>query len=423
MAKHNNLAGLARLSKLNNINSQFLFFRLNVGMAFENESTDKTCVSNKIFDLIKESEEAALAYVNAGKLDKIDCMDENKMTPLQHAAYRGLKKLCSKLIENGANVNCNEQDQGYTALMFAAIANHTDVVRLLLEHDANIEILNKIGRSATQMAAFVNATESVDIINNYISKSDIQYYAKINSINETKPQLPAICVNDLHALLIGTNYSPVFIVKQIHSRYKTLMAHMDEVLKTLELFIQKSFKKQNMECPNDVLAFKLHYYRFILEYVKTSFQKFNKTAQFANEETDESQFYRKFFESVAKQFMTEVICSDTQSPYRVFEERFLRESMRKFPYIECALLRQMVQIISKVKIGNEPSALYVITSCLVGQKMRPSVDEEDSIKIHTCTSCTQKGAMLCSKCKKTAYCDQYCQRIHWTIHKKDCLSS
>jgi hypothetical protein len=197
------------------------------------------------------------------------------------------------------------------------------------------------------------------------------------------------------------------------------MTHIDAIIKTLELFIQKSFKKENMECPNDVLSFKLHYYKFILEYVRISFEKFKKTAQ---SDADEDQFYKKFFESVAKQFILEETCPQTKRPYRSFEEKFIRESIRKFPYLECALLRQMVQIISKVPMGYDPNALYVITSCLNGQKMKPADDEGD-LKVYLCTTCTLKGAMSCSRCKKTAYCDAFCQRLHWSIHKKDCTSS
>lgn len=68
------------------------------------------------------------------------------------------------MIEKNANVNAKTHDQGYSALMFAAISNHTSVVRLLLENDADIDHTNAIGRNASQMASFVNSFEAVDAI-------------------------------------------------------------------------------------------------------------------------------------------------------------------------------------------------------------------------------------------------------------------
>jgi ankyrin repeat protein len=44
------------------------------------------------------------------------------MTPLQHAAFKGHTKICSILLEHGADVNDHEHDQGYTALMFGALS-------------------------------------------------------------------------------------------------------------------------------------------------------------------------------------------------------------------------------------------------------------------------------------------------------------
>jgi len=42
-----------------------------------------------------------------------------------------------------------------------------------------------------------------------------------------------------------------------------------------------------------------------------------------------------------------------------------------------------------------------------------------------CANCTKKGTGFkrCSKCKKVWYCDQDCQKIHWSEHKKACGTS
>lgn len=44
------------------------------------------------------------------------------MTPLMHAAYKGKTDMCKLLLQHGADVNCNEHEHGYTALMFAGLS-------------------------------------------------------------------------------------------------------------------------------------------------------------------------------------------------------------------------------------------------------------------------------------------------------------
>lgn len=44
------------------------------------------------------------------------------MTPLMHAAYKGKADMCRLLLQHGADVNCNQHEYGYTALMFAGLS-------------------------------------------------------------------------------------------------------------------------------------------------------------------------------------------------------------------------------------------------------------------------------------------------------------
>ena len=44
------------------------------------------------------------------------------MTPLQHAAFKGQVPLCELMLANGADVNINEHENGYTTLMFGALS-------------------------------------------------------------------------------------------------------------------------------------------------------------------------------------------------------------------------------------------------------------------------------------------------------------
>lgn len=51
------------------------------------------------------------------------------MTPLMHAAYKGKADLCCLLLQHGADVNCNQHEFGYTALMFAALSGTFMVIQ------------------------------------------------------------------------------------------------------------------------------------------------------------------------------------------------------------------------------------------------------------------------------------------------------
>ena len=47
------------------------------------------------------------------------------MTPIQHTAYKANKQMLDYLICHGADVNQNEHEHGYTALMFSALSGNT----------------------------------------------------------------------------------------------------------------------------------------------------------------------------------------------------------------------------------------------------------------------------------------------------------
>lgn len=55
----------------------------------------------------------------------------------------------------GADVNSTKHDYSYTTLHFAALSGSTEVCQLLLEHGAKTHATNSVGRTPSQMAAFV----------------------------------------------------------------------------------------------------------------------------------------------------------------------------------------------------------------------------------------------------------------------------
>lgn len=99
--------------------------------------------------------------------------------------------------------------------------------------------------------------------------------------------------------------------------------------------------------------------------------------------------------------------------FPLFQEKFIRECIRKFPYCDATLLQQLVRSIAPVEIGNDPTAISVLTQAITGQV--GFMDAE------FCTTCGEKGAeKRCSICKMVIYCAPACQKMHWFTHKKVC---
>src|SRR5262249_19365654 len=67
-----------------------------------------------------------------------EAASEAGVTPLMEAARSGSVAAVQSLISHEANVNAKENDRQQTALMWAVSQKHPDVVRLLLEHGADI---------------------------------------------------------------------------------------------------------------------------------------------------------------------------------------------------------------------------------------------------------------------------------------------
>lgn len=120
---------------------------------------------------------------------RVNCLDENGMSPLMHAAYKGKLDMCELLLRHGADVNCHQHEHGYTALMFAALSGNKDITWAMLEAGAETDVVNSVGRTAAQMAAFVGQHDCVTIINNFFPRERLDYYTKPQGLDK-EPKLP-----------------------------------------------------------------------------------------------------------------------------------------------------------------------------------------------------------------------------------------
>ena len=81
---------------------------------------------------------AAIATMLLAIGASVDVASETGVTPLMEASRSGNAALVRALLGRGADVNAKERDRSQTALMWAVARRHPDVVKVLLEHKADV---------------------------------------------------------------------------------------------------------------------------------------------------------------------------------------------------------------------------------------------------------------------------------------------
>jgi len=94
------------------------------------------------------------------KQASVDLINNDGLTALMFAAAMGHKDVVQRLLEKQASVDLINND-GLTALMFAAQNGHTDIVRQLLEKQASVDLKHNDGLTALMFAAQNGHTDIV----------------------------------------------------------------------------------------------------------------------------------------------------------------------------------------------------------------------------------------------------------------------
>lgn len=341
----------------------------------------------KMFEAIEKNDVTTLAGLLLEKRN-VNIVDENAMTPLQHASYKGNEEMVQMLLDQGADVNLCQHQHGYTCLHFAGLSGNSKICLLLLMAGAKPNIQNTVNRTPAQMAAFVGNHSCVSTINTFIPPSEVAYYTEIHG-QQTKPSLPNYIADSFHKFVMQINVFPMRIAISLQT-FPGLIDHLDEVQNVLELLRDKEMKAKQF---NEVIGFKLHYLSFIVSRLSK-----------VNDQDKKSDLAERFARKCLKPGK-----DNTALPYL---EEMLIESIRSFPYRESTLFRQMVTSIHGG--GATCSSFAIINSAINGQR-----GFADTITL--CSTCREeKPAKKCSKCKSVQYCDRNCQRLHWFAHKKEC---
>lgn len=161
------------------------------------------------------AEQALMEFAYLGELDEVkrlvsegmavDVTDWEKHTPLMWAAFNGHTAVVGYLLENGARLEAKDvsgrtallyassgpfegtvellleagaevdvqgKAEGFTALMTAAAEGQLEVVRLLLIHGADPDLLDKDGDTAQSFAKQKGHTAVIDLLENPPAASD-----------------------------------------------------------------------------------------------------------------------------------------------------------------------------------------------------------------------------------------------------------
>ncbi|GAB1601008.1 ankyrin repeat and MYND domain-containing protein 2-like [Argonauta hians] len=318
---------------------------------------------------------------------RINCYDDHGTTPLQHAAFKGRTELCKLFLDRGADVNSNHHIDGYTTLMFGAISGKPELVRTLLRAGAKTRPLNRVKRTASQMAAFVGYHRCVSAINNYVDRADIEYYS-IKGGLETEPKLPKELVDPFVNLLNNSYLHPVKI-SYFLEKHAGLLENSQKVRNVFDIICEKSIKSIDV---NEVMAIKVNYYSFLIQLIAKSY-------------IEKDRSLNSWLKSLAK--------GRDSDGFAEKPEVLIRQSMKTFVYVECDLFLQFVRTISPLAIGESPTALSVLTVCVHGQQFQNNDP--------SCETCGEpETPKRCSACKYVYYCDQRCQKLRYPTHKKFC---
>lgn len=294
----------------------------------------------------------------------------------------------------GADVNSGKHEYNYTALHFGALSGNSDVCKLLLDAGAQPTATNSVGRTASQMAAFVGNHHTVATINNFLPRAEVSYYA-VPQGQQTEAYLPSFLVDPLHKFVLGVNIHPVRLALNLQ-HIPGLLENADKISKVLEMLCKKEMTRGSDT--NEVMAFKYHYLSYIVREIHNIRDKQKPS-------TEEKKH------DIVEVFAKKLLKPGKDGVSLDLMDTFLKDCVREFPYRECTTFHQMVTSLAS---KDPPPALSVINCTINGQ--RGFVDA-----IPYCSTCgEEKPAKKCSKCKSVQYCDRECQRLHWFIHKKAC---
>jgi ankyrin repeat protein len=123
------------------------------------EGKEKREKREKLFEAVRHGDVAEITKLLDQGVE-VDIRDELNQTPLIAAAKVDDKNLVEMLLQKGADVNA----QGNGPINALLIAKNPEVVELLLQHGAELEVVNHHGDTALLSAIYSNEPKNVELL-------------------------------------------------------------------------------------------------------------------------------------------------------------------------------------------------------------------------------------------------------------------
>lgn len=136
------------------------------------------------------------------------------------------------------------------------------------------------------------------------------------------------------------------LIRQYPELYQP-KSNLKRISNRLSLLIERSLDPLHTNEPNDPLAIKAHYIKKLIDEIfNKSTDDVEKTCNDLSEEWEEILFDSSFTKIAFNRFAH----GNENDGFKMFEEKFLRETIRNFPYKQCPLLKQLVRLIAPITI-------------------------------------------------------------------------
>ena len=159
------------------------------------------------------------------------------ITALMGAAKSGHTEIVKLLLEHGADVARVDEANGATALMFAAKKGHTETVKLLLDNDANINQADPHGYTALMYAAAAGHEETVRLLLDrgaqiFNPDNPPRLYNPPGAINQSTRYYVK---NESHPLILAVKYGHTSIAKRLLDHRPTITIHDGGDIQTIDI--------------------------------------------------------------------------------------------------------------------------------------------------------------------------------------------